>query len=156
MNRGDAIVHLSFAGGVPRAGIPQRVSFERWVLAAAVGARRRGASEVSIRIVGDNEGRELNQRYRKRNYATNVLSFPADLPPTLKLPLIGDLVICAPVIASEAQTQGKPVRNHYAHMTVHGVLHLLGHDHQTKDDAERMEALETRILRTLGITDPYS
>ncbi len=155
MISGDAIVHLSLAGGVTRAGIPQRVSFERWVLAAATGVRRLGASEVSIRIVGSEEGREFNQRYRQRDYATNVLSFPADLPPEMKLPLIGDLVICAPVIASEAQTQGKPVRNHYAHMTVHGVLHLLGHDHQTNDDAARMEALETRILRTLGITHPY-
>ena len=156
MSSGDAIVHLSLSGGVTRAGIPKRVSFERWVLAAANGARRRRTSEVSIRIVGSDEGRELNQRYRQHDYATNVLSFPADLPPALKLPLIGDLVICAPVIASEAQAQGKSVRNHYAHMTVHGVLHLLGHDHASHDDAERMEALETRILRTLDITNPYT
>ena len=156
MTSGNAIVHLSLARGVTRAGIPQRMSFERWVLAAASAVRRRGASELSIRIVGIEEGRELNQRYRQRDYATNVLSFPADLPPAFKLPLIGDLVICAPIIASEAQTQGKNLRNHYAHMTVHGVLHLLGHDHQTDDDAERMEALETRILGTLGITDPYA
>ena len=154
----DALVtaHLSLASGLSRQGIPQRASFERWVVATLAALRRRRPIELSIRIVGDDEGRELNARYRQRDYATNVLSFPADLPPALKLPLIGDLVICAPVLAREAQAQGKPIRNHYAHMTVHGVLHLLGHDHENNADAERMEALETRILRTLGIADPYA
>ena len=154
----DALVtaHLSLASGLSRQGIPQRASFERWVVATLAALRRRRPTELSIRIVGDDEGRELNARYRQRDYATNVLSFPADLPPALKLPLIGDLIICAPVIASEAQAQGKPIRNHYAHMTVHGVLHLLGHDHEDNADAEQMEALETRILRTLGIADPYA
>ena len=156
MSAGDAIVHLSLASGVARAGIPQRVSFERWVLAAASGARRRRDSEVSIRIVGSDDGRELNQRYRQRDYATNVLSFPADLPPALKLPLIGDLIICAPVIASESVAQGKTLRDHYAHMTVHGVLHLLGFDHAEDAEAQRMEALETRVLSGLGIADPYA
>lgn len=153
----DAIVtvHLSLASGLLRRGVPQRATFERWVAATLAALRRRKATELSIRIVDADEGRAMNLHYRERDYATNVLSFPADLPPALKLPLIGDLVICAPVIADEAQMQVKRLRDHYAHMTVHGVLHLLGHDHQTNDDAERMEALETRILQTLDIPDPY-
>ena len=140
MNSAVVTVHLSLASGLSRQGIPQRATFERWVAPTLAGLHRR----------------ELNRYYRQRDYATNVLSFPADLPPALKLPLIGDLVICAPVIVSEAQAQGKRLRDHYAHMTVHGVLHLLGHDHQTDEDAERMEALEARILAGLGITDPYA
>lgn len=151
----DVGVHLSLAAGVSRRGIPQRASFESWVIATLAALRRRKATELSIRIVDIDEGRALNLQYRERDYATNVLSFPADLPPALKLPLIGDLIICAPVIASEAQAQGKQRRDHYAHMTVHGVLHLLGHDHQTDTDAEKMEALEMRILAALGIADPY-
>jgi probable rRNA maturation factor len=84
-----------------------------------------------------------------------VLSFPAELPPGVDLPLLGDLAICAPVVLREAAEQGKPVAHHWAHLTVHGVLHLLGHDHLVDADADRMEALETRILATLGIPDPY-
>ena len=156
MNDAVVTVHLSLAGGLSRQGIPQRASFERWVVATLAALRRRRPTELSIRIVDDNEGRELNRHYRQRDYATNVLSFPADVPAVLKLPLIGDLVICAPVIASEAQAQGKRLIDHTAHMTVHGVLHLLGHDHQNDFDAEKMEAMETRILRTLGIADPYA
>lgn len=152
---GDAIVHLSLAGGLSRAGIPQRASFERWLMAASSGARRRRASEVSIRIVDAEEGRQLNQQYRQRDYATNVLSFPADLPPAIKLPLLGDLIICAPVIARESIEQGKTLRDHYAHMTVHGVLHLLGFDHMNDVDAEKMETLEARVLAGLGIANPY-
>ncbi len=97
----------------------------------------------------------LNRRYRHRDYATNVLSFPVELPAGIATPLIGDLVICAPVVAREAAAQGKPARAHWAHLSVHGVLHLLGHDHIVEADATRMEALERRILATLGIADPY-
>ncbi len=84
-----------------------------------------------------------------------MLSFPAELPPGVRLPLIGDLIVCAPIVAREAAEQGKSARDHYAHLTVHGVLHLLGYDHQHDADAERMEALETRVLAGLGIADPY-
>ena len=136
-------------------GVPSSPSFREWVEAALRGARRRKATELSIRIVGAKEGRALNRDYRGKDYATNVLSFPAELPPGIKLPLIGDLVICAPVVAREAREQGKNPRDHYAHMTIHGVLHLLGHDHENDADAQRMEALETRILASLGIGDPY-
>lgn len=150
---GEAVVHVGYA--VPRAGVPAAASFRRWVEAALSGAKRRRATELSIRIVDATEGRALNRDYRGKDYATNVLSFEADLPPGLKLPLIGDIVICAPVVAREAAEQGKPPRDHWAHLTVHGVLHLLGHDHILEAEAEAMEALETRILAGLGIADPY-
>jgi probable rRNA maturation factor len=146
-------VHVSY--GVPRTGVPSAASFRQWVNAALAGAKRRRQAELSIRIVDAAEGRELNRDYRGKDYATNVLSFPAELPPGVQLPLIGDLAICAPVVAREAAEQGKPPRHHWAHMTVHGVLHLLGYDHIVDAEAEAMEALETRILTRLGIPDPY-
>jgi probable rRNA maturation factor len=150
---GETVVHVGYA--VPRAGVPSAASFRQWVDAALRGAKRRRATELSIRLVDADEGRALNRDYRGKDYATNVLSFEADLPPGLKLPLIGDIVICAPVVAREATEQGKPPRDHWAHLTVHGVLHLLGHDHIVEAEADAMEALETRILAGLGIADPY-
>lgn len=138
-----------------RKGVPAPATFRRWVEAALKGARRRKATEVAIRIVDADEGQALNRQYRGRDYATNVLSFPADFPPGVELPLIGDLVICAPVVAREATEQGKKPADHWAHMTVHGTLHLLGYDHIEDGEAEAMEALETRILAGLGIADPY-
>ena len=149
-------VEVAVGYAAPRKGVPAPASFRRWVEAALKGARRRKASEVAIRIVDADEGQALNLQYRGRDYATNVLSFPADLPPGVDLPLIGDLVICAPVVAREAAEQGKAPRDHWAHMTVHGVLHLLGYDHLEDAEAEAMEALETRILAGLGIADPYA
>ena len=146
-------LHLSYAQ--PRRGIPSATSFRRWAQAALAGARHREPAELSIRIVGAREGRALNQRYRDRDYATNVLSFPVELPPDVRSRLLGDIVICANVVAREAREQGKEVRDHYAHLTVHGVLHLLGFDHQNDNDAAQMEALETRVLATFGIPDPY-
>ena len=146
-------LHLSYA--VPRRGIPSPTSFRRWAQAALAGARHRKPAELSIRVVGAREGRALNHRYRDRDYATNVLSFPVELPSDVSSPLLGDIVICANVVAREAREQGKEVRDHYAHLTVHGVLHLLGFDHQSDKDAARMEALETRVLAMFGIPDPY-
>jgi probable rRNA maturation factor len=140
---------------VTRRGVPSATSFRRWVDAALAGAGRVRPIELAIRMVGAREGRALNRRYRGHDHATNVLSFPAELPPGVKLPLIGDLVICVPVVAREAAAQGKRVRDHYAHLTIHGVLHLLGHDHREPRAATRMEALETRLLARLGIADPY-
>ena len=142
---------------VPRAGIPAAVSFRRWV-AAALASRIREA-DLAIRIVGNKEGRALNHHYRGKDHATNVLSFPADLPEGLpeglRLPLLGDLVICAPVVAREAREQKKPLTAHYAHLTVHGALHLLGWDHDDDRNAECMEQLEREILAGLGVPDPY-
>ncbi|MFA6231296.1 MAG: rRNA maturation RNase YbeY [Rhodanobacter sp.] len=141
---------------MPRSGLPATVSFRLWVASALQGARRRKPAELSIRIVGIDEGRALNRDYRGKDYATNVLSFPAGLPPGIDLPLIGDLAICAPVVLREAAEQSKLARDHWAHLTIHGVLHLLGHDHVEDAEAERMERLETRILAALGIADPYA
>lgn len=151
--QGSAVVHLGYA--VPRTDLPAPVSFRRWVEAALRGAKRRKPAELAIRIVDTDEGRALNRDYRGKDYATNVLSFPAELPPGVDLPLIGDLAICAPVVLREASEQAKAPRDHWAHLTVHGVLHLLGHDHIEDAEAEAMEGLETRILAGLGIADPY-
>jgi probable rRNA maturation factor len=147
---------LSVSYAVPRTGIPSPTSFRQWVAAALWGARRRKPAEVGIRIVGIQEGRALNRDYRGKDYATNVLSFPAELPPGVNVPLIGDLAICAPVVAREALEQHKATRDHWAHLTVHGTLHLLGYDHVQDAEAEAMETLETRILASLGIADPYA
>ena len=131
---------------------PDDDSFIRWVgLALGTGTDR----ELTIRLVDADEGRQLNSTYRGKDYATNVLSFPADLPPELALPLLGDLVICVPVVAREADEQGKPLHAHWAHMVIHGCLHLLGYDHIEDADAEEMEALERELLAELGIADPY-
>lgn len=148
-------LHLGVSYGLPRAGLPSTASFRLWVAAALQGASRRKATELAIRLVDDQEGRTLNRDYRGKDYPTNVLSFPAELPPGVGLPLIGDLAICAPVVLREAAEQGKPPRHHWAHMTVHGVLHLLGYDHIVEAEAEAMEALETHILARLEIPDPY-
>lgn len=148
-------LHLSRSSGLSSRGIPQRSSFESWITAALKSVRGRHGTEVSLRVVDENEGQALNRQYRQRDYATNVLSFPVELPSGVTLPLLGDLVICAPVVAREARDQGKRLRNHYAHLTIHGTLHLLGHDHEIDADAERMEALECRLLAGLGIENPY-
>jgi len=149
----ESVIHVGYA--LPRRGLPAAASFRQWVDAALAGARRRRTAELSLRIVDDTEGRELNRNYRGRDYATNVLSFPAELPPGVDVPLLGDIVLCAPVVAREAMDQHKAVRDHYAHLTIHGVLHLLGFDHEADPSAVRMESLETRILAMLGIADPY-
>lgn len=136
-----------------RAALPRhRVS--RWVRHALGDDVQ--AAEITVRIVDAAEGQQLNRDFRGKDYATNVLSFPAELPEGVKLPLLGDLVICAPVVAREAAEQGKPVAAHYAHLTVHGVLHLLGWDHEHDKDAEAMEQLEREVLAELGLPDPYA
>jgi probable rRNA maturation factor len=155
VNRSAPIHVVAVSYALPRRGLPSAVSFRTWIAAALAGARRSKPAEIAVRLVGAEEGREFNRRYRDKDYATNVLSFPAKLPRGVALPLLGDLMICAPVVAREAGEQGKPLRHHYAHLAIHGVLHLLGYDHQAERDAQRMEALETRILRGLAIPDPY-
>ena len=158
MTRGPLRLDVAVSYAVPRAGVPAAVSFRKWV-AAALKNRIREA-DLAIRIVGAKEGRALNHHYRGKDYPTNVLSFPAELPEGLpkgvKLPLLGDLVICAPVVAREAKEQGKPLAAHYAHLTVHGALHLLGWDHEDDKEAEAMEQLEREILADLGLPDPYA
>ena len=153
MTQGPVQLDVSVSYGLPRAGLPAAVSFRRWAAAAAQGRIKR--ADLAIRLVDAKEGRALNRHYRGKDYATNVLSFPVELPEGVTLPLLGDLVICAPVVAKEALEQGKPLAAHYAHLTVHGVLHLLGLDHEDDREAEAMEQLERDILATLGLPDPY-
>jgi probable rRNA maturation factor len=138
-----------------RKGVPVLRSFQRWLDAIPDLDKRRGWSELNVLIVGSAAGRRYNREFRGRDYATNVLSVPYEPMPGEHSGLLGDLVICAPVVAREAREQRKQTRDHFAHMTIHGVLHLLGYDHESDADAERMEALERRILATLGIDDPY-
>jgi len=129
------------------AHIPSDAKLRRWARAAA------SSGEVTLRYVAQAEARRVNRDFRKRDYATNVLSFPYGAPGRAAR---GDILVCAPVIAREAREQGKDVEAHHAHMVVHGVLHLRGYDHERgADDARRMEALERRILAHLGFPDPY-
>ena len=153
MTKGPVQLDVSVTYGLPRAGLPAATSFRRWAAAAAQGRIRR--ADLAIRLVDAKEGRALNRHYRGKDYATNVLSFPVELPEGVTLPLLGDLVICAPVVAKEALEQGKPLSAHYAHLTIHGVLHLLGLDHEDEREAEAMEQIERDILATLGLPDPY-
>ncbi len=157
MTQGPIRLDVAVGYAAPRAGVPAAVSFRKWVAAALEGRIR--DADLAIRIVDEKEGRALNHHYRGKDCATNVLSFPAELPEGLpkgvKLPLLGDLVLCAPVVAREAQEQRKPVNAHYAHLTVHGCLHLLGWDHEDAREAEAMEQLEREILAGLGLPDPY-
>lgn len=129
------------------AGIPSASQFRRWVRAAL-----RVETSLAIRIVDEEEGRQLNASYRGKDYATNVLTFPLTEQPLL----MGDIVICAPVVAREAMEQGKPLLAHYAHMTVHGVLHLHGYDHEIDAQADLMEAMEVAALNKLGFANPYA
>jgi probable rRNA maturation factor len=132
---------------------PTNALFESWVRAAL--KPRVADAEISLRIVDEAEIAELNHAYRGKNYATNVLSFPADLPPELNLPHLGDIVICAAIVEQEATEQEKPIEAHWAHMIVHGTLHLLGYDHIDDDEAEAMEQLEIAILSQLNYPNPY-
>ncbi|MDQ2075187.1 rRNA maturation RNase YbeY [Marinimicrobium sp. ABcell2] len=138
--------------------LPTAADLERWCQAAlaAGGPAEMTHAQVSIRVVDEAESQTLNARYRQRDKPTNVLSFPADLPPELELPLLGDLVICAPVVAREADEQHKSLEAHWAHMVVHGCLHLLGYDHISDADADVMEALETQIITQLHYPAPYT
>jgi probable rRNA maturation factor len=145
------------AGGDELTGL----DVEDWARAAvrSVGAEPAPGSLITVRIVGAEEGTELNKEFRDRDGPTNVLAFPAaqDLPPEIIVTdcEMGDLVICLPVVQKEASDQGKSLVAHMAHMVVHGVIHLLGYDHQNKAEAEAMEALETEALQSLGFSDPY-
>ena len=132
--------------------VPTEVLFQQWVHAAA---EANDAAELSIRIVDESESAELNQTYRHKSGPTNVLSFPCEVPAGVPKDLLGDLVICAPVVEREALQQGKNSEAHWAHMVVHGVLHLRGYDHLQEDEAEHMEALEVEILAGLGYPNPY-
>ena len=154
MTQGPIQFDVSVSYGVPRTGIPAAQSFRKWAAIAAEGRILR--ADLAIRVVGTKEGRSLNHHYRGKDYATNVLSFPAELPEGVTVPLLGDLVICAPVVAKEAKEQKKPLAAHYAHLTIHGVLHLLGLDHDDPREADAMEAIERELMAQLGYDDPYA
>jgi probable rRNA maturation factor len=132
---------------------PEDSDIRNWIRAALTD--RQSDAEVSVRLVDVEEMSQLNHDYRDKNGPTNVLSFPAGLPEDLGLPLLGDIVICAPIVAQEAVDQGKPTQAHWAHMTVHGTLHLLGYDHIEDEDARVMERMETVILASLHFPCPY-
>jgi probable rRNA maturation factor len=135
------------------AELPEQVVLEQWVTAALEGQMEE--AELTIRLVENDESASLNQQYRDRPGPTNVLSFPFEAPADVPLPLLGDLIICVPLVAQEAQEQGKAVRAHWAHLVVHGVLHLRGYDHIDDSDAREMEDLERKIMAYLGFDDPY-
>lgn len=135
-------------------GLPAEPEFRRWAEAALAGADCRRDAELTIRIVNEAESTALNDTYRHKQGPTNVLSFPFENPPGVGSSLLGDVVICAPVVLREAVVQGKSPEAHWAHLVAHGVLHLLGYDHD-EAQAEAMESLEIRILAGLGYPDPY-
>jgi len=134
--------------------LPSDEDFSRWV--DKVLTQQKAAGELCIRIVSEQESQTLNREYRGKDRPTNVLSFPFEVPPGIPVSLLGDLVICAEVVAREAQEQHKPVQDHWAHMVVHGTLHLLGFDHINDEEAEEMEALERTLLAQMDIADPYA
>lgn len=138
------------------AHVPSRRTFVAWI-AAALAERVSGASELTLRVVGPTEMRTLNRTYRGKDYATNVLSFPFSMPKDVVLPVrvLGDIVLCAQTVAREAKAQGKTTDAHWAHLTVHGVLHLLGLDHHTLRHAAVMEGAEIAVLAALGYPNPY-
>jgi probable rRNA maturation factor len=133
--------------------LPSEGDFRHWVTAAL--PRDQDPVELVIRLVDEAESRQLNRDYRAQDKATNVLSFAFDAPAEVALPLLGDLVICVSLVQREAAEQGKDLSAHWAHMVVHGVLHLLGYDHLNQNDAQKMETLERDILGDLGFPDPY-
>lgn len=133
--------------------LPSQQQFELWVTNALSDTMEQ--AELTIRIVDTEESQTLNSTYRGKDKPTNVLSFPFEVPEGIELPLLGDLVICASVVETEASEQQKPLEAHWAHMVTHGCLHLLGYDHIIDAEAEEMESLETQLIESLGFTDPY-
>ena len=133
---------------------PTDSQFQKWI-EVIMAAENKTDAELTVRIVDEAESAALNEEYRNKIGSTNVLSFPFECPDEVELNLLGDLVICAPVVEREAKQQDKQNQAHWAHMLVHGVLHLLGYDHIDKQDADDMEAREIEIMVSLGFTNPY-
>lgn len=150
----NAQLHIERSAGLEA---PDDESFRLWVSATCefLDLKLAGEPELSLKISDIPEMTKLNQRFRDRSGPTNVLSFPAELPDDIECALLGDIVICAPLVQKEAREQGKTSQCHWAHLTIHGVLHLLGYDHHNDDTAQVMENLEIQILEQLGCPDPY-
>lgn len=146
-------IDLQVAAEADKHAIPKKTAIKRWVGVAIPEIKR--PAEICIRVVGGEESRALNSQYRGKDKPTNVLSFPCELPPGVDLPMLGDLVICEPVVNREAKEQGKTPEAHWAHMVIHGTLHLLGYDHQQDEEARTMELLETELLTQLDYPAPY-
>ena len=154
----DAAVAIEVQFAWTNDAVPSRSEIECWIRSTVTAAQVNEPVEVSVRIVDEAESRNMNRRYRGRDHATNVLSFPvgdAEFPPGVRRPL-GDIVVCGTVVQRESAEQGKSSADHWAHMLVHGTLHLLGFDHEIDTDAAKMESLETRILAAGGLGDPYA
>ena len=152
-------VTVELSNGSTEQWTPEPGELEHWSRTALECAGHHGDAELSLRFVDVAEGRQLNNEYRGKDYATNVLSFPMQLPEGLDTasgpPLLGDIVICPAVVADEATAQGKELSSHWAHLVIHGTLHLLGHEHEDKASADLMEGLEIKALQMLGIANPY-
>lgn len=133
---------------------PSEARFQQW--SAIIPVECDSPQEASIRVVKEDEIAGLNSRFRQKDGATNVLAFPAEIPAGVELNFIGDIVICAPIVIKQAQDQGKSVESHWAHMTLHGILHLQGYDHIESLDAEIMESLEVQLMAKLGYANPYT
>ncbi len=157
MNSTEAsLVDVHIAEGL--IDIPDRAVLKQWVELALDALDKAGTVSVSLSVVDEEESRRLNREYRDQDRPTNVLSFPMEFdaaPPPDEPLLLGDIAICGPVVAREAREQHKPVEDHWAHMVIHGVLHLAGFDHEDDADAEVMEQLEKKILARGGVADPY-
>lgn len=147
-----AAVDIQYASEGPHP-VPAEGEICAWVEAALAG--RRDSAQLTVRIVGEEESGRLNETYRRKQGPTNVLSFSFEEPDLLQPPLLGDVVICAAIVAAEARDQGKAPDAHWAHMVVHGVLHLLGYDHENREEARLMEGEEKKVLAALGYPDPY-
>ncbi|WP_394172479.1 rRNA maturation RNase YbeY [Thalassotalea litorea] len=135
------------------SGLPSQQDLQLWVDTAL--AHYQQDTELTVRIVDCDESQQLNREYRQKDKPTNVLSFPFDVPDGIEMNLLGDLIVCADVVKQEAREQNKEIQAHWAHMIIHGCLHLLGYDHIREEDANEMEALEVKLLASLMISNPY-
>lgn len=155
LQHADDVLEQSQTPEQPAFYYPNENDFQRWACAALAGRTSYDMPELTIRLVMDDEMIELNGEYRGQQKSTNVLSFPFDAPPGINIELLGDIIISVPVILKEAKEQGKTVDQHWAHMVIHGCLHLLGYDHIDDDEAAIMETLESDILASMGYPNPY-
>ncbi len=147
-------ITLDLQTAYPADNLPSPESFQQWVEAALLPYKQ--SFELTIRIVTNDECQQLNKTYRQKDNPTNVLSFPFEVPEGVTLDLLGDIVIAADVVKQEAQAQNKTLHDHWAHMVIHGTLHLLGFDHISDEDANEMESIEIKLLADLGLQDPYN
>ncbi len=144
-------IHLDVQIVSKSLDIPKKSELEYWVQSIPY----KSETSACLRIVDESEAKELNKQYRKIDKATNILSFPAELPTQLNINFLGDIVICAPIVSREAQEQRKQLNDHWAHLLVHGILHLQGFDHENDSDTKEMEAMEIKILQDLNVPNPY-